>query len=171
MIKKILAVAMTAVCVLALAGCGAKINGTPQRYDDTKSLSTAVDFKVIQPGYIPEGYALAGYYAVENKIAEILYVSGEEELIFAMTKAKNVASDLGEFDSEQEYEFNGNTFTYSMRGGVVHLIVSNKNDMKYIIYSKNGIEVSQADAICKGMFIADMDTVQTTEPEEKDGIV
>ena len=170
MFKKILIVVLTVILIIFAAGCSTKIDGTPQRYDDTRSLSAAVEFDVIQPGYIPEGYVLSGYYAVENKIAEILYINGEEELIFAMTKAKNVISDMGEFEKEQEYEFNGNKFVYSMNGDNVHLIVSYRNDMNYVVYSKSGLTTNQADAMCKGMFIADADIGNIQSNTDAQGI-
>jgi len=91
--KRIICVLMLLViCVLALTACSGNT-----RYASLPELSKAVQFDVVNPSAVPDGYTAAGYFSQGNNIAEIVYVKADTQLIFVMTTSKKVECDLGPF--------------------------------------------------------------------------
>ena len=132
-------------CASVLTACAQQEE--PVGYDNIGELSDAVGFDVIEPSGMPEGYALAGYYAVGTGLAQILYVNGDKELIFAMTALKKVACETDEFEQTKTVGVNGVNFEYSLSGGSVRLATARVGDYTYAIYVKSGLseeEMKQA---------------------------
>lgn len=138
MSKKIMMIALCIfLCASLLTACGQ--TGSPVQYDSLSDLSKAVGFNVANPQNLPEGYALAGYYAVGGNLAQIAYVNGENELIFAMTTLQKVECDLGTFDETKTADVNGVSFELGLLDGSVHLAVARAGSYTYAIYSKSGL--------------------------------
>jgi hypothetical protein len=136
-------------CILLLAFVFTACSKTeePVQYDSLSELSNAVGFDVVNPQSMPDGYALIGYYAVGGNLAQIAYVNGDKELIFAMTTLKKVECETGEFDQTETKDVNGIDFEYSMVGGSVVLAVARAGAYTYAIYARNGLteeEMAQA---------------------------
>lgn len=148
-------IAVLIICSLFLCACSSKISGELVRYDDIKSLSEAVGFQVRGPSVLPDGYALAGYFAVEDKIAEILFVRGEEEIIFVMTEAKDVQMESGICEEEKKIELGGNEFTFDITDGKVYLATTRKDGLTYAVYSNSGMSEEDMTHIAENMFITD----------------
>ena len=144
--KKIFLILISVLfCASILTACSQ--TAEPVQYDSLAELSGAVGFDVINPAGMPEGYALAGYYAVGDNLAQIVYVNGNNELIFAMTTLKKVECEFGDFDETKTVGVNGVYFDYSISGGSVRLAAARVGDYTYAIYAKNGLtedEMKQA---------------------------
>jgi|GEM_PF-3635297 len=150
MAKKIL---LIFICLLllvsALTACSKPTE--PVQYDSLADLSKAVGFDVIDPSGMPEGYALAGYYSVGSKLAQIVYVNGDKELIFAMTPLKKVESEFGEFDETKDIGVNGVYFDFSYADGSVRLASARAGSYTYAIYAKAGLAEEEMKAAAVGL--------------------
>lgn len=147
---------LIALCIIVsaslLTACGQ--TGTPVQYDSLSDLSKAVGFNVVNPQNVPEGYALAGYYAVGGNLAQIAYVNGENELIFAMTTQQKVECDLGTFDEIKTVDMNGVSLELSLSGGSVHLAAARAGGYTYAIYSRSGLTEEAITQMAGGLGIA-----------------
>jgi len=128
-------------CASILTACAQPAQ--PVQYDSLSELSDAVGFDVINPAGMPDVYVLAGYYAVGGNLAQIVYVNGDNELIFAMTTLKKVECEFGEFDETKTVGVKGVYFEYSLSGGSVRLAAARMGDFTYAIYAKNGLSEDQ----------------------------
>jgi hypothetical protein len=124
-------------CASLLSACGQEEK--PVQYDSLAELSGAVGFDVINPEGMPDGYVLAGYYAVGDKLAQIVYVYGDAGLIFAMTPLKKVECSFDDFDETKTVNIDGIVYDYSLSGGSVRLAVARAGDYTYAIYAKDGL--------------------------------
>ena len=125
------------ICAALLSACGQEED--PVQYDSLEELSGAVDFEVINPEGMPDGYVLAGYYAVGDDLAQIVYIYGDDELIFAMTTLKKVECSFNDFDETKIVNVGGIDYEYSLFEGNVHLAVAHAGEYTYAIYSKSGL--------------------------------
>ncbi len=135
-------------CMIALTACAGNT-----RYASLTELSKAVEFDVVSPGYVPDGYKAAGYFAQGKNIAQVVYVDGDKQLIFVMTTSKKVECDLGPFEKTKQVTAGGVQFTMSLTGGLVHLAVAQEGKYNYAIYSKTGISEEVATQIAQGLKI------------------
>jgi hypothetical protein len=150
MSKRIVRIALSIIlCASLLTACGE--TPAPVKYDSLSDLSNAVGFNVVNPIDVPDGYALAGYYAVGENLAQIAYVNGDNELIFAMTTLEKVECDLGTFDETKTAEVNGVGLELNFLGGSVHLAVARTGGYSYAIYSKNGLSEEEMIQLAGGM--------------------
>jgi len=124
-------------CASILTACSQAAE--PVQYDSLSELSDAVGFDVIDPTGMPDGYVLAGYYAVGGNLAQIVYVNGDKEIIFAMTTQKKVECEAGDFDETKTVSVDGVSFEYSLSGGSVRLAAARAGAYTYAIYAKNGL--------------------------------
>ncbi|MEI6101852.1 MAG: DUF4367 domain-containing protein [Eubacteriales bacterium] len=113
-----------------------------------------MSFDVINPRYVPEGYTFTGYYAQGKNVAQIVYVKGNDQLIFVMTTSKKVESDLGPFEETKSVAAGNVTFSMSLTGGLVHLAVAHVGQYIYAIYTKSGISEDEATRMAQGLDIA-----------------
>jgi hypothetical protein len=134
------------VCVLALTACSGNT-----RFASLDELSKNVQFTVLNPTVVPDGYTAAGYFAQGSNIAEIVYVNGDKQLIFVMTTSKKVESDIGTFEQTKNVQAGGVPFTMSLSGGLVHLAVAQVGVYNYAIYSKTGITEADAMSMAAGL--------------------
>ena len=149
MSKKIFSVLICALlCVFLLTSCQ---SAAPMQVGSLAELSQTVGFDVVNPMNIPDGYALAGYYAAGNNLAQIVYVNGENELIFAMTSLQKVECDLGGFDQTKSVDVGGVNFDLSLSGGSVHLAVAHAGGYSYAIYSKTGLSEDEITRMAGGL--------------------
>lgn len=139
------------VCALVLTACSGNT-----RYKNLAELSKAVEFTVVQPAVVPDGYTAAGYFANGKNIAEIVYVNGDKQLIFVMTTSKKVECDLAPFEETKDVKAGGTLFTLSLSGGLVHLAVAQAGVYNYAIYSKTGISESDATRMAEGLNIGNV---------------
>ncbi len=138
MAKKVFVVLICVlICASLLSAC--KKEETPVHYDSLEELSDAVGFDVINPEGMPDGYVLAGYYAVGDHLAQVVYVRGNEELIFAMTTLKKVECDFDDFDETKTVNVGGIDYEYSLADGSVRLATARRGDYTYAVYAKNGL--------------------------------
>ena len=144
------------LCVMVsaslLSACGQ--TATPVQYDSLSDLSKAVGFQVVNPQNIPEGYALAGYYAVGENLAQIAYVDGENGLIFAMTTLQKVECDLGTFDETKTVDINGLNLVLSLAGGTIHLAFARSGGYTYAFYSRSGLTEEEVAQLAGGLGLA-----------------
>lgn len=67
------------ILALALPGCGGQGRGLmPAQYTDIRSLNGAVDFELLVPARMPEGYELESIYTVEQGFVCLRYTSQQE---------------------------------------------------------------------------------------------
>ncbi len=151
--KRILLIALSIfLCVFLLTACAQA--GTPVQYDSPSELSKAVGFNVVNPQNVPEGFALAGYYAVGENLAQIAYLNGENDLIFAMTDLKKIECGQGAFDQTKSVDVNGVSFELSLSDGSVHLAVAHAGGYTYAIYSKSGLAEDTVVQMAGGLGLA-----------------
>lgn len=148
--KKIL---LVFVCVLICASLFQACSepDQPVQYDSLSELSDAVGFDVINPAGMPEEYVLAGYYAVGSNLAQIVYVNGDSELIFAMTKLKKIESEFGDFDETKTVGVNGVYFEYSLSGGRVRFAAARAGEFTYAIFARDGLSEDQMKQAAVGL--------------------
>ena len=141
--KKIFSAAVLIIIALMIfAGCE-PIKGEPVPYDEIEELSEAVGFEVIEPASLPEGYIKSGYFSVGGAVAEILYMSGDNQIIYAMSKVKNITSDIDDYDEIQETDINGHKAKLTLKDGYVMLGVMRIGDYTYSIYSQSGLSTGE----------------------------
>ena len=150
MVKKSVLVLLSVLVVLSFLTACSKAE-EPVLYDSLSELSDAVEFDVINPQGMPDGYALAGYYSVGRNLAQIVYVNGNEELIFAMTPLKEIECAMEGFDKTGTKDIGGVEFEYSYAGEAVLLAVARTNAFTYAIYSKNGLSEEQMTQAAQGL--------------------
>lgn len=136
------------ICILALTACSDNT-----RYASLSELSKAVEFNVVKPSAVPDGYKAAGYFSQGKNIAEIVYVNGDKQLIFVMTTSKKVECDLGPFEQTKTVQAGNVPFTMSLSDGLVNLAVAQVGEYNYAIYSKTGISEADATRMAKGLKI------------------
>ena len=150
MSRKIWAIILCAIlCAAMLTACSSDTK--PVQYDSLSELSKVVGFDVADPMTLPEGYALAGYYAVGNDLAQIVYVNGDIELIIAKTTLQKVECDFGEFEETKAVDVNGVSFDFSLSGGTVRLAVARAGGFSYAIYSKTGLTEPEMTDVAKSL--------------------
>ncbi len=148
--KKILLILISVLfCAGVLTSCSQP--EAPVQYDSLSELSDAVGFDVINPEGMPDEYVLVGYYAVGGNLAQIVYVNGDSELIFAMTKLKKVESAFGEFDETKTVGVNGVYFDYSLSGDSVRLAVARAENFTYAIFARDGLSEDQMKKAAVGL--------------------
>ena len=141
---------LLAAVVVLFAGCADPIMGTPVAYDSLTELSDAVGFDVLEPTSLPESYVKAGYFCMDGVVAEILYMSGENQIIYAMTQIKNIKSDVAEYDEVKETQIDGHNVRLTLKDGYVMLGVMEKDGFTYSIYTQAGLSEGEFELIAKG---------------------
>ena len=140
--RSILITVLILVIVMVFSSCE-PIQGKPVPYDSIDELSEAVGFTVLEPASLPEGYVLNGYFCVEDAVAELLYMSGDNQIIYAMSKVKNIASDITDYDEIEETEINGHRAKLTLKDGYVMLGTMQIGDFTYSIYSQSGLSTGE----------------------------
>ena len=177
MFKRVFLGVLCIIMSLAAAGCVQKISGTPVRYDNLDELSAVVGFDVIEPAVLPEGYVLAGYFAIEDKVAEVLYMNGDNELIYAMSSVKNIESDIADIDQVKTEEIAGKQFELSYKDGYILLAVTEQDGFTYTIYTQAGLSTGEFNLIAAGIALGDKeaasgleDPAETEDTETESGL-
>ena len=142
------------ICFALFVSCDQVDSSSPIQYDDIYELAEKVGFKIVEPTYIPDGYALAGYFSMDKKIAEIVYADGEEKLIYAMTSIKKIESDFDEFDETKDIEIDGLKAEVNLIGGKAHLGILYGKVYNYAFYSKLGLEEAVMKQLLESIIIA-----------------
>ena len=163
MFKRVFLGVLCIIMSLAAAGCVQKISGTPVRYDNLDELSAVVGFDVIEPAVLPEGYVLAGYFAIEDKVAEVLYMNGDNELIYAMSSVKNIESDIADIDQVKTEEIAGKQFELSYKDGYILLAVTEQDGFTYTIYTQAGLSTGEFNLIAAGIALGDKEAASGLE--------
>lgn len=149
--KKCLSILVILVIIIMLfAGCSQPIEGQPVAYDSLAELSQKVGFDVVEPVTIPATYVKSGYYCLGDSVAEILYLSGDNQIIYAMSQIKNVKSDIEDYDEITEININGSKAKLTLKDGYVMLGVVEKGEFAYSIYSQTGLSQGEFMLIAEG---------------------
>ena len=167
--KAVSVIALLIIAVIIFAGCE-PIKGEPVPYDDIDELSEAVGFTVLEPASLPEGYVLTGYYCVGDAVAELLYMSGDNQIIYAMSKVKNITSDIEDYDEIVEQDINGHRAKLTLKDGYVMLGVMQIGDYSYSIYSQSGLSTGEFKLIAEtfGLKPEEVEEVEETEEDYED---
>ena len=161
-------IALLLIAVIIFAGCE-PIQGEPVPYDDIVELSEAVGFDVLEPASLPDGYVLSGYYCVGDAVAELLYMSGDNQIIYAMSKVKNITRDIEDYDEIVEQDINGHKAKLTLKDGYVMLGVMQIGDYSYSIYSQSGLSVGEFKLIADTFGMKPEEVEETYEEYEDVG--
>ena len=141
---------LTVMCIMVFSGCSEPISGEPVAYDSADELSEAVGFEVLEPASLPEGYIKSGYFSLDDSVAEILYMSGANQIIYAMSKVKNIECDIEDYDEIVVTEIDGHKVELMLKDGYVLLGVMTKGEYTYSIYAPSGLSEGEFELIAKG---------------------
>lgn len=103
-----------------------------------------VQFKATVPTNIPAGYVEDSIYTIENNIIEVIYLNGENKIVFRQSKGKNdISGDYNKYNEETKVNINGLEVNTKGNNGKVNVATWTNGDFTFAINvnsSEEGIE-------------------------------
>ena len=107
------------VGVLALTGCGGGTSSSAAEstevpnpvvdYDTLEEAQAAVDFDVLVPGYVPEGFTQSAVSVIGGKLVQVSYANGESTILYRTAPSSQDAGDgIGISGDYNEYAVKNN---------------------------------------------------------------
>lgn len=106
--KKLVAIMLSAVMVLAFTACSKQSAGAqiPNPFVDCKTIKEAekiAGFQVMVPDKIPEGYTQSRIQAIQDNLVQIIYINGENEITYRHGKGGEGNGDIsGDYSEYKE---------------------------------------------------------------------
>lgn len=107
-------------------------------YETMDEAQEAAGFTINVPDKVPEGYTLSTIRVIENDLADITYLNGENEITFRQAKgSEDISGDYNEYSETNEVKVGDIQVTTKGNDGVVNVAVWTNGDYSYSIGANN----------------------------------
>lgn len=128
--------------------------------ESLEALSDALGYSVSLPAELPEGFALSSLNIYRGDIAELVYLSGEEELTFRKAEGELPVFYDGEPDQTLHCRIYGEEVLFHCTDGTVVYTSVSSGGYAYAVYAQ--MTLPQAAALTAGFLRADQQHAEQT---------
>ncbi len=142
MMKRIIILTIFNMMTVLLTACKkettAELPNPFVEYETMEEAEAAAGFTINVPDRVPEGYTLSAIRVIENELAELTYVNGEDEIAYRQGKgSEDISGDYTEYSETNEVKVGDIQVTTKGNEGVVNVALWTNGDSTYSIGANN----------------------------------
>lgn len=110
-------------------------------YKTFEEAAKHLNFKALEPKYIPGGYVQVMIQNVLDSMVEVRYANKEGNTLLYRTSEQTlgISGEDEAFDSIEDIDVDGGDLTINYRGDLAILAVYFKNNQQYVLYAQDGL--------------------------------
>lgn len=128
-------------------GGGEEIIGMPspiKEFETAEEAQESLDFKTKVPNKIPEGYNVAAFETISDKLLQIVYSNGENEITYRTAQGTDdITGDYNKYAYIKKLKYKGADVTIKGNGEKVYNVLCTKNNMAYSIFAEKGVSFNE----------------------------
>lgn len=162
--KKLLSLFLSAVLAVGAVGCAKE----PQKtQDDTKQEQVQIpnpivtyetiddakevlDFEPVLPKKIEEEYEISHICVVDNKLFQVTFINGTDEILYRMAKgSEDISGDYNEYEVTKDIDIDGIKAVFKGNDDKVYVMTWSDDEFSYSMSFTSGISEETAKELIK----------------------